>query len=151
MVMTAPYVPDAAPSATPAPDAFAPGSQKRPLSALSIVAFILAIVIAFCFMTVRIVAAAVSNVPPSSEDVLATVIGWLQLVSLIVIVGNVVIGHLALRKPTAHFRARLLGAIGLGIAYLFLALYFNRVIVALIATLTIKEGSDFVQNNFYWT
>jgi hypothetical protein len=149
--MTAPYVPDATPAAAPASDVPDLGSQKPPLSALSIVAFILAIVIAFCLMTIRIIAAALFNVPLRVEDVAATVFGWLQLVSLIVIVGNIVIGHLAVRKSSAHLRARLLGAIGLGVAYLFLALYFNRVIVALIAALTVKDGPNFIENNFYWT
>ncbi len=128
----------------------APPAERRPISSLAVVSLILAAVTAFCFMSVKILVVALSASYTSTSNGVATAFGVLGLLSIVLIIPTIVLGHLALRKSTSHFRARVLAAVALGAGYLFFALYVNRLIVSLIAVITSPHGGTFVQDNYYW-
>ncbi len=120
-------------------------SGKGPLSGVTVTAFILAMLLVISFTSVKILSAAIP-----SQEIVATIFGWLGLVSIVVVAATIVLGHVGLMSTRlARKRGRMLAISATTLGYFFLLLYFNRVVVAVIALVTLP-GGNFVQNFFYW-
>jgi hypothetical protein len=125
-------------------------SAKRPVSIPAVIALVLAAVTAIGFMSVKVLVVALDATFNATTLGIATVFGVLGLLSIILIAATIVLGHLALRKSTVHYRGRILAAVALGVGYLFLALYLNRIIVSVIAIAVAPSSGTFLQDNYYW-
>ena len=133
-----------APPASPRP-------PKAPVSALSIVAFIVVAATAFGYMSAKTLVPVFDGESFAKQvDTIATVFGVLGFLSIVPIAAGIVLGHLGVRKSQLGKRGRALGVAALAGGYLLLALYFNRILVSLIAVLTFPHGAGFLQNNFFW-
>jgi hypothetical protein len=72
----------------------------------------------------------------SGSQITNAVIGAFGLLSIIPIIAGVVLGHLSLKATVDNrARGRLLGAFGLAIGYVFLVLWFNRLVGVIIVTI----------------
>jgi hypothetical protein len=124
------------------------GAPKRPISVFALIAFILGVTLTVTLTMVKTVAVAVSSA--NDTEVLGTIFGWLGLVSIVVVAATVILGHLGIRATRpAGKRGRALAVAGVTLGYLHLVLYFNRVLIAIIALFTVKDSS-FVWNIFGW-
>jgi hypothetical protein len=127
----------------------APADPSKRFSIFAILAFVLGAFLAVSFASVKIMAVSTATLPNLS--VLGTVMGVLGLASIIVIAATIVLGHLGLRGTKASAkRGNLLAIAGLTLGYFFLLLYFNRILVAIIATVSSDGNSDFLTNIYFW-
>lgn len=138
--------------AAPPPPPFVPPVPPRtPVAVLAVVSFVLAVLTAILYMTAKTLVPVFDGQAFEKQvDTIATVFGILGFLSIVLIAAAVLLGHLGVRKSTRGRRGRVLGFVGLGIGYLLLALYFNRLIVAGLALATFPHGGNFLQDNFYW-
>jgi hypothetical protein len=136
--------PTIAPQAAPAPAA-RPG-----VSIMAIVSLAVGAVIAFLHMTIRLLDAALGSDTSVYRSAFPLVMGILGLLSIIPIAAGIVLGHLGLvQTRSGARRGRAVAWIGTVTGYALLLLYFNRVIVTIIATVVLKDGK-FVQDFFWW-
>ncbi len=128
-----------------------PAPIARPgVSILAIASLVVGAIIAFLHLTVRLLDAALGSDPTVYRGPFPVVMGILGLLSLIPIAAGIVLGHLALvRTRNGARRGRPIAWIGTVIGYALLVLYFNRIIVTIIATVVLKDGK-FVQDFFWW-
>ena len=136
---------------TPPPTFVLPAHHGERFSVVAIVAFILAALTAVLYMTAKTLVPVLDGQSFQKQvDTIGTVFGVFGLLSILPIAAVIVLAHLGVRKATRGRRARSLGYVSLGIGYLLLVLYCNRLIVAAIAVTTFPHGGNFLQNNFYW-
>ncbi|MES2169749.1 MAG: DUF4190 domain-containing protein [Actinomycetota bacterium] len=130
---------------TPPPPVARPG-----VSVLAIASLAIGAIIAFLHLTVRLLDAALGSDPEVYKGAFPIVMGVLGLASFIPIAAGIVLGHLAIvRTRDGARRGRALAWIGTVIGYALLVLWFNRIIVTIIATVVLKDGK-FVQDFFWW-
>jgi hypothetical protein len=149
MPMTASDTPSVPAPAAPGIAYPAPVDPSKRFSIFAILAFVLGAFLAVSFTSVKIMS--VSTVTLPEPDVLDNVMGVLGLASIVVIAATIVLGHLGLRGTKASARrGNMLAIAGLTLGYFFLLLYFNRIIVAIIASITPNGNSDFLTNIYFW-
>jgi hypothetical protein len=124
---------------------------KAPVSVLAIISFALAVFTSVGYMTAKTLVPIFDG--PSFErqvNAIAAVFGVLGIVSVVPIAISILLGHLGIHGGAGKRRGRALGIAGLSIGYLLLALYFNRIIVSVIAVISYPHGANFLENNFFW-
>ncbi|HEX4444475.1 MAG TPA: hypothetical protein VHZ81_12950 [Galbitalea sp.] len=127
------------------------GPPKPPISVMAVISLALIVLTSIGYMTAKTLVPVFDN--PSFEkqvNTIADVFGVLGFLSIVPIAASIVLGHLAARATSGPRRGRALGIAGLSVGYLLLALYFNRIIVSIIAVAVFPHGADFLDNNFFW-
>ena len=144
-------MPQHAPVAYGSPVATAPAAPRTGWSPLAITAFALAAFETGALLLVRLIAVTTAYNSAEGTQALATVFGVLGLLSIVLTVGVIVLGHLALRQTKNDVRrGRVLAGAALGVGYFHLLLWGNRVILAAIAAATLGDFTQFLPNVFYW-
>jgi hypothetical protein len=124
---------------------------KPPISVLSVIAFAVVALTSIGYMTTKTLVPIFDAQSFENQlDTIAVVFGVLGFLSIVPIAAGIVLGHLGIRASQSSKRGRALGIAGLSIGYLLLALYFNRIIISVIALITFPHGGNFLQNNFFW-
>ena len=130
--------------------AASPAAPGR-LSVLAVIGFILGCVSVLGLIIVKTLVPVFDG--PSFRDqieLFATVFGILNLLAIVPTALTIVFGHIGLAGSSKGARGRKLAVASIVLGYVLLALYLNRVVVALLAVLTFPHAAGFVQNNFYW-
>jgi hypothetical protein len=136
--------PTITPPATPAPAA------RAGVSIFAIISLVIGAVLAILHMTIRLLDAALGSDPGIYKGAFPLVMGILGLLSILPIAAGIVLGHLGLvQTRSGARRGRGVAWIGTVIGYALLVLWFNRIIVTIIATIVLKDGK-FVQDFFWW-
>jgi hypothetical protein len=85
------------------------------------------------------------------EDQVATVFGWLGIVTILPLAAAVVFAHIAWASPAQGPRGRGIAGVALGVAYLLVILYFCRLVIAILTIVPAFEyHSGTVAANFFW-
>ena len=143
------HQPAVPPVSPPPPPGFSP-SVKAPLSVFALVALIVAAVLSVLHLVVRLLDAALGSSAEIYKSPLPLVLGILGLASLVVIAVIIALGHVGIAQTRpGRKRGRTIAVIATTIGYVLLVLYLNRIIVAIIATVTQKDG-QFTQDIFWW-
>jgi hypothetical protein len=134
---------------TAPPAAFSPVGRPA-LSGLALASFIIGAAELFLLLVVRIVASVASQAKDGAPT-LALTLGIFGLVSLLPTVAAIVLGHIAVVQ-TVRGRRRGVGVafLGLGLGYINLLFWGNRVLVAIIAATYAGGVAQFVPNVFWW-
>jgi hypothetical protein len=118
---------------------------------MSVIAFILIVLTAIGYMTAKTLVPIFDGESFAKQvDTIATVFGVLGFLSIVPVAAGIVLGHLGARRSQLGKRGRALGIAAAAIGYLLLALYFNRIIVAIIALIEFPKGANFLENTFFW-
>jgi hypothetical protein len=139
-----------APPASPAPYGSAPAA-RTPASVLAIVAFAIVVLQSVLYFTTKTIGAAITGSDPADTEGLAMVMGVLGILSLLPPVAAVVLGHIAIRQTRdGKRRGRILAIAAVALGYLHIAMWANRILVAIIAALAFDDTSSIVPNIFWW-
>ena len=134
----------------PAPPVVA-APPKAPVSVMAVISLALIVLTSIGYMTAKTLVPVFDGKQFQNQvDTIALVFGILGLLSVVPIAAGIVLGHLGARASRHGKRGRALGVAGLSVGYLLLALYFNRIIVSIIALVVFPHVGGFLQNNFYW-
>jgi hypothetical protein len=135
------------PSIPPA-SVVAPAEPARPSAPVAgVVSLLLGIFCSVVLLGVRTFAASINEVVRQDmidSNVVGTVLGVFGVGSILPIAAGIVLGHLGARKR--HARGRVIAGVGLGIGYLNLALWFNRIVLATIEIVATHDPGSF----FFW-
>jgi DMSO/TMAO reductase YedYZ heme-binding membrane subunit len=141
-------------STTPAPESAPPASTlppRTPLSVLAIVAFAIVVVQSILYFTTKTIGAAITNADGADTERFATVMGVLGILSLLPPVAAVVLGHMAIRQTrNGQRRGRILAIAAVALGYLHIAMWANRILVAIIASTALNDTAQIVPNIFWW-
>ena len=145
------------PAATPPPSTTAASAPlpvsatgpKAPVAVTAWIAFVIVVVQTVLYFITKIVGGAMTSADIASE--VATVFGVLGILSLLPPVVAVVLAHIALvQTRTGAKRGRVIAAIALGVGYLHIGMWANRIIVAVIAALQLNDPAQIVPGIFWW-
>jgi hypothetical protein len=132
--------------------AFTPnvGREKAPISIAAWLSAAGGALLLVLHMTVRLLSV-VSNSWSASLD-LSFVFGLLGLLSIVPITVELIVGHLAMAatRPGSK-KGRIAAVVGLVVGYVLLVLYFNRLLLVILALTTgAGDWSNFVQYFYYF-
>jgi hypothetical protein len=129
----------------------ASASPKANVAALSGVA--IGVLLWVLLIMVKITAVVISNAQADVEA-LTQVFGVLGLLTIIVALVAVVLGHVGLAGSKRTGKGRATAGIALALGYTQIVLWLFRIVVAIIATAGADAGSSafsaFLDNIFYW-
>jgi hypothetical protein len=141
-------------STTPAPESVPPASPRparTPLSVFAVVAFAIVVLQSVLYFTTKTIGAAMTGSDPADTQGFATVMGVLGILSLLPPVAAVVLGHMAIRQTrNGQRRGRVLAIAAVAIGYLHIAMWANRILVAIIASTALNDTAQIVPNIFWW-
>lgn len=136
----------------PTPVSTTPVSTTPPKSPVAVTAWIAIVIVAvqtLMYFITKIVGGALANADIASD--VATVFGVLGILSLLPPVVAVVLAHIALvQTRTGAKRGRVIAAIALGVGYVHIGMWANRIIVAVIAALQMNDPAQIVPGIFWW-
>lgn len=135
---------------TPAPSEPQTSATRTPASVFAIVAFAIVVLQSVLYFTTKTIAAAITAGDSDTEG-FATVMGVLGILSLLPPVAAVVLGHLAIRQTRdGSRRGRVLAVAAVALGYLHIAMWANRILVAIIASIAFNDTTQIVPNIFWW-
>ena len=125
-------------------------ATRTPASVFAIVAFAIVVLQSVLYFTTKTIAAAITAGDSDTEG-FATVMGVLGILSLLPPVAAVVLGHLAIRQTRdGKRRGRVLAVAAVALGYLHIAMWANRILVAIIASIAFNDTTQIVPNIFWW-
>ncbi|MEO5920728.1 MAG: DUF4190 domain-containing protein [Pseudolysinimonas sp.] len=147
-------------STTPAPAAPGPAAPepyagtpatRTPMSVLAVVAFALVVLQSVLYFTTKTIGAAITGSDPVDTEGFAAVMGVLGILSLLPPAAAVVLGHIAIRQTRdGKRRGRILAVAAVALGYLHIAMWANRIVVAIIASIAFDDTAQIVPNIFWW-
>jgi hypothetical protein len=139
-------------STTPAasePAAYA--GARTPVSILAVVAFAIVVLQSILYFTTKTIGAAITASDSDDIEGFTMFMGVLGILSLLPPVAAVVLGHLAIRQTRdGARRGRILAIAAVALGYLHIAMWANRILVAIIASLALDDAAGIVPNIFWW-
>jgi hypothetical protein len=129
------------------PPAAAPAPVRSSVSVAAVLSLLFGIICSVILLTVRTIAASINEAVTQNKfdsNVLGTVLGIFGVASIVLIVAMIVLGHVGARKRVT--RGRVIAGVGIGLGYLNLALWFNRIVLGIIEVVTTHDPTSF----FYW-
>jgi uncharacterized membrane protein YhaH (DUF805 family) len=134
----------------PAPYAGSPAARV-PVSMLAVVAFALVVVQTVLYFTTKTIGAAITASDSDGIQGFTMVMGVLGILSLLPPAAAVVLGHLAIRRTRdGQRRGRVLAIAAVALGYLHVAMWANRILVAVIASVVLEDTAQIVPNIFWW-
>ncbi|MBN9607585.1 MAG: hypothetical protein J0G30_13345 [Actinomycetales bacterium] len=146
--------PAAEPAPTPIPSsASTDGAAKRaPRSGtpFGLTALLLAVVLVVLYLGVRVASVAMSVNYVDDFDAPALVLGVLGLVAVLPVVAVIVLGHLGAAFSRRSHRGGVVSGMALGVGYVMLLMWGNRIVSAVIAAAGFGDPGHFVHDIFWW-
>jgi hypothetical protein len=137
-------------STTPAPSEPGPAATRTPASVFAIVAFAIVVLQSVLYFTTKTIAASITASETDTQG-FATIMGVLGILSLLPPVAAVVLGHIAIRQTRdGNRRGRVLAIAAVALGYLHIAMWANRILVAIIASIAFNDTAQIVPNIFWW-
>jgi hypothetical protein len=137
-------------STTPAPSEPGPAASRTSSSVFAIVAFAIVVLQSVLYFTTKTIAASITASDADTQG-FATIMGVLGILSLLPPVAAVVLGHLAIRQTRdGNRRGRVLAVAAVALGYLHIAMWANRILVAIIASIAFNDTAQIVPNIFWW-
>jgi hypothetical protein len=104
------------------------------------------------YLVVKIVAPTISpDLGSDTSIAIANVLGVLGLLAIIPAVAVIVMGHLALRRrPDGTTPGRALAGLALGLGYIHVLMWGNRLVIAAIVASQTGGFGTFIADTFWW-
>lgn len=150
--MTTPDASAPTESAPATPVAAAPAAPRRASAAPAMIAFALALLLTVLYLIVKVLATSLNYQELTDPlQAVVTTFGVLGLISLFPILLVIVLGHIGARAAgNPGRRGRILAGFALGIGYLQLLMWGNRLLVATIAAASLEDPQQFIPGIFWW-
>jgi len=135
----------------PEPASIAPAAPTRaPLSVLAVLAFAIVVLQSVLYFTTKTIGAAITASDADLEG-FTNVMGVLGILSLLPPIAAVVLGHIAVRQTRdGKRRGRVLAIAAVALGYLHIAMWANRILVAVIAAVAFDDTTQILPNIFWW-
>ena len=126
-------------------------AARAPVSVLAIVAFAIVVLQSILYFTTKTIGAAITAGDAGDSQTFTVVMGVLGILSLLPPVAAVVLGHIAIRQTRdGKRRGRVLAIAAVALGYLHIAMWANRILVAIIASVALDDTAQIVPNIFWW-